>query len=103
MAVFVFRAAMQGIKLVASIWLLVACFRKRRNFAKWGQWYVLLVATPAVLFYGCLIALGTEAYPRYAARLSTYPPKGVAIAVIEVAMWILYFKYSRRVKNTFVN
>lgn len=104
LAVFGFRVAMQGITLVASIWFLVALFRKRRSFAKWMQWWVLLSATPTVLFYGCLVALGTEAYPpRTATSVRNFPQVELALVVVEVAVWILYFKYSRRVKNTFVN
>jgi hypothetical protein len=104
LAVYAFQAAMQGVLLVSSTWLLVAFFRKRRTFAKWVQWYLLLSATPTVLFYGCLIALGTEAYPpRTTTSPRNFPQIEIAFVVIEVAVWILYFKYSRRVKNTFVN
>ena len=99
---FVFALILRIMTLLASVPVLVILFSKRRFFPKVALWYYPLIVLPGLVFYALLLGLGPDSFPSYAA---TYPASSLSytlFALVGIAVWTLYFRHSKRVKNTFV-
>jgi hypothetical protein len=102
-ALFVFEVIARLLVFAGSIFLLTILFPKKKRFPRLALWYYPLSAIPSVVFYAYLLAVGADAFPRYAAQFPRAPIQALAVQVIASVLWIIYFTRSRRVKNTFVN
>ena len=102
-ALFVFEIVARLAVLASSVYLLMILFPKKEYFPKLALWYYPVSAVPTVVFYACLLAFGADSFPRYAAHPERISIQGLVGALVGTVLWLLYFKLSKRVRNTFVN
>ena len=89
--------------LAGSVYLLMILFPKKKYFPKLALWYYPVSAVPSVVFYACLLAFGADSFPRYAAYPERMFIQDLVGALVGTVLWLLYFTFSKSVKNTFVN
>jgi hypothetical protein len=78
------------------IWLLMLSYRRSKRFSKWIQ--IVLLASAALGMFGGLVEYLVMMHGRKRLSSSEVWVQPLAYALI----WIPYFRWSRRVKNTFI-
>jgi hypothetical protein len=98
----VFDAAAGSVMLVAPIFLLVLLFQKKLMLPRLMIYFYLFTLVAVAVDSAGTVAIA-GAFPELMSQVKTDAIGGIARGALGAAIWIPYFLYSKRVRNTFVN